>query len=350
MKSSSRSAGTRNVPFTDADILVPLYAPMSERLAWDSKKAPPHNTYIGQVKLLAAEIAFITMGISDAASDCVVVYAGAAGGHHIPALAALFPDTPFHLYDPAPFAIEATDQITIVNGLFTDEIARYWGEYKEAYVIFISDVRTSGDTSEEHESEVASNMTMQARWIELIQPQWWSLKFRIPYTVIEANEPFVYLGGQILYQAYAKPLSMELRLIGNAKNAAAGPLAVSYDSRALEQTVFFHNMHQRSQLNRYENVFTQDSKPYSDREFGHDYDPTYLLYTVKRYLEDYEADASDSGPEVLEAMAIKLTKKMLETTSQGRWTLASRTTAAREVGVPRKYFHRLRSPRRLGRS
>lgn len=339
-----RSAATASIEFTDADILVPLYAPASERRPWDSKMPAPNNTYIGQMKLLASEIAFLTLGCSsDHLNDAIVVYAGAAAGQHIPALASLFPETEFWLYDPAPFAIEATDQIHIVKGLFTDTVAREWGDHRDGPVVFISDVRTSGDTSEEHESEVAANMAMQARWIELITPRWWSLKFRIPFTVIEANEPYPYLGGRLIYQPFAKPLSMELRLIGNGTQATQGPRAVSYDSRALEETVFYHNTIRRKQQ-RYADVFTGENDSYDDPEFDNGYDCSYLLHCVKRYMEGpgraYLKNPPPLSTEAGQHLALTLTKRLIQMTSQGRWTLASRkaTSGRPPRFLPKRYL------------
>lgn len=315
--------------FTDADLLVPLDAPMDERRAWNSKiPPPPTNTYIGQLKLLATEIAFLTLGTTEDLSNCVVVYAGAAGGHHIPALADKFRELEFYLYDPAPFAIEATDQLHIINGMFTDEVAHKWGSQTEFGVLFICDIRTSGDTAEEHESEVASNMAMQAHWVDLLSPalRGYSLKFRIPYTVIEANKPFKYLGGSLIYQPYPKPFSMELRLLGNASDAEAGPLAVTYDSKALEQTVFYHNTVIRPNRNLYANIFSRHSTPsrdkYRDSQFDNGYDCTYFLYVVKRYQEM-------RGLPDTEAVVQTIVSKMISITSQGKWTLAQRKSSRR---------------------
>lgn len=315
--------------FTAADILVPLYAPASERRPWDSKVPPPvNNTYIGQMKLFATELAFLTLGCPIKLESSVIVYAGAAGGHHIPALASLFPETDFWLYDPAPFAIEPTEQIHIIRGLFTDEIAREWGRYADGPVIFISDVRTSGDTMEEHESEVASNMEMQAAWLETIRAVASSTKFRIPFPIIEADLPFRYFGGRLLYQPYPKPFSMELRLVTNAAQAVEGRHAVSYDSRALEETVFCHNTVVRPDRRRYLNVFTGDSTPYGDPNFDNGYDCTYLLHCIKRYIEGpglaYMNDPPSMSTLAGQRFALSLTKKLVDSISQGHWTLESR--------------------------
>lgn len=310
--------------FRDSDLLVPLDPPFSERKAWNRREASQlPNTYIGQLKLLSGEIALLALGLStEDLANSVIVYAGAAGGHHIPALAELIPDTTFYLYDPAPFAIESTDQLIIVNGMFTDETANEWAQYEDGRVIFICDIRTSGDTAEEHESEVHANMQMQARWIEIMRPNLvaFFLKFRIPYTIIEADIPFKYLGGTLLYQPYAKPDSMELRLLGKGSE----PSTV-YDSKTLEQTVFYHNSVMRPNLDLYLNIFTGTSTSYSDPQFDNGYDCTFFLYSIMRFLQIHEKD------KVTEATVLKIAQRMLSITSQGKWTLAQRKSARRVI-------------------
>jgi hypothetical protein len=279
--------------FTDADLTVNLEAPSSEKRAWNSRIRPPaNNTYVGQLKLLATEIAFLNT--IDDLNNCVVVYAGAAAGQHIPALALLFPKLHFYLYDPAPFAIQETEYLHIINGFFTDEIAQEWSESR---TIFICDIRTSGDTSEEHESEVQANMAMQAHWVEILKPNLvaYSLKFRIPFTIVEADLPYLYLGGRLIYQPFAKPLSMELRLIGTKEDLKPR----EYDSRSLEQIVFYHNTVVRPDLGRYR----------AEAEFNGGYDCAYLLYTIRRRI--------GQSP-------VKMARKMIEITSQGRWKLSDR--------------------------
>ncbi len=303
--------------FTDRDLLVPLDAPRSERRAWNKKEAAQlDNVYIGQLKLLAGEIEFLTLGVTSL-DNCVVVYAGAAAGHHIPVLADLYKGLHFYLYDPAPFAIEETERIHIINGFFTDDVAREWGSREDIAVIFICDIRTSGPTAEEHESEVQSNMDMQARWVELMKPalRAYSLKFRIPFTIVEADQPFEYLGGKLVYQVFAPIASMELRLLGNAEDADK---RVTYDSRALEQTVYYHNSVVRPNKNLWANVFTETDTPYMDPQFDNGYDCTVLLYCVKRYV----ALRGMKGNR--EALVLAMVRRMIQVTSQGKWTFAER--------------------------
>jgi len=179
-----------------------------------TKKKKSKNVHIGQRKLLMSEIYFLTK--YGHLSDCVV-YAGAAGGHHIPYLATLFPKHKFYLWDPAPFAIAPTDRLEIHNKCFTDDVAAY---YMDQSPLFICDVRSGSDDMQfdEFEAEVHRNNQMQRRWIELMQPKMSMLKFRVPYNTPVSNA-YEYLDGELCIQTWAPPFSGETRLItdGSAK-------------------------------------------------------------------------------------------------------------------------------------
>ena len=89
------------------------------RRSWDSLHSTVH---IGQRKLLIGEVLFMTHYGSKSKT---VVYIGAAGGSHIPALCELFPEHKFLLYDPAPFSRPLLDymhknpsRISVYNELF----------------------------------------------------------------------------------------------------------------------------------------------------------------------------------------------------------------------------------------
>jgi hypothetical protein len=171
------------------------------------------NIHIGQRKLLMNEIYFLTR-YGDLSSE--IVYAGAAGGHHIPFLSKLFPKHHFYLWDPAPFAIKAEKNINIYNDYFTDDTAL---SYKDKSVLFISDIRSGNDEMNfrEFENEVHKNNQMQAKWIHLMNPKISMLKFRVPYATANSNA-YEYLGGIVEVQPWAPPFSGETRLITDGKS------------------------------------------------------------------------------------------------------------------------------------
>jgi len=172
------------------------------------KKRTSKNIHIGQRKLLMSEIYFLTK--YSVLSDCVV-YAGAAGGQHIPFLATLFPKLKFYLWDPGQFAINSSKSIEINRDYFTDEVAL---SYLEKKPLFICDIRSGSEGMKftDFENEVHRNNQMQRRWVEIMKPKMAMLKFRVPYNTPISNE-YDYLDGEICLQAWAPPFSGETRLI-----------------------------------------------------------------------------------------------------------------------------------------
>ena len=76
----------------------------------------------GQRKLILSEIEFFTEYTSPW-YPALVLYAGAAPGHHILLLSEMFPKLHFILVDPSAFEIEETDRIRIRNEFFTSGLA-----------------------------------------------------------------------------------------------------------------------------------------------------------------------------------------------------------------------------------
>src|SRR5690554_3257920 len=98
----------------------PNYALVTEQspeLPYRQREAHERKAlHCGQRKLLLSEILFFTRYWEpEKVPHPVTVYAGAAPGNHIPFLASLFPQFQYHLYDPQPFAIKATKNITLYS-------------------------------------------------------------------------------------------------------------------------------------------------------------------------------------------------------------------------------------------
>ena len=98
------------------------------------------NLHWGQRKLLLSEIEFLTNYWNEYDQNLkkYVLYVGAAPGEHIKHLIKLFPTIHFILYDPAPFTIKPSDNVTIHQEYFTDEDVQ---KYKNMNLFFISDIR-----------------------------------------------------------------------------------------------------------------------------------------------------------------------------------------------------------------
>jgi cap2 methyltransferase len=188
--------------------------------------------HFGQRKLLLSEIEFLTNcgNLSN-----IVVYAGSAPGYHIILLAKYFPNHKFDLFDPSKFGIEETDNIKIHQIPFTDAIAQ---NCVDKNILFISDIRTDTHKyTEEWEDEIVSNMEMQKKWIDIINPKMAMLKFRLPYY----SGVTKYFSGKLYFQPWAGQSSTETRLVTNGKKYTL------YDNNEYEQIMYRHNRITRSQ-------------------------------------------------------------------------------------------------------
>jgi len=85
------------------------------------------------------------------------------------------------------------------------------------------------------ENEVKKNMDWQKSWIEIIKPQKYMLKFRLPYNW--KNEKYTYFKGELIIQSWAPEASGELRLIGDGKNLEH----VEYPIKEYENKMYYIN-------------------------------------------------------------------------------------------------------------
>lgn len=211
----------------------------------------------GQRKLLISEIEFVSEVIRRDITNggdgqgFILVYIGAAPGSHIPYLLNLFAiyGISAHLWDK----IENIDKITIgaggerINpeieiaperfrdptmhgetaGFFTDYVAN---QYLNAYgtsnrLLFVSDIRVSA-----REESIISDMSMQRRWVEIMQPFGSLLKMRLPYPISGAQPEYVYLDGDIYTQAWSRNKSSESRLMSFKPYGQKGYNIFDYDA------------------------------------------------------------------------------------------------------------------------
>jgi hypothetical protein len=128
-------------------------------------------------------------------------------------------------------------------------------------------------------------MITQARWVEILMPMHWSLKFRIPYPIVAKGEKYPYLEGTLWRQPYTKIKSMEMRLIGTWRDSLRGIRAQEYDTRELEEQMFYHNSIIRPNKIRYLNIYSLDAREYASDMYNRGYDATYVLYVMDCYLK-----------------------------------------------------------------
>jgi len=217
------------------------YRPHARRRArgYRSGKVPGaarmNNLHRGQRKLFIAELDCLNAFLPKFDTPAVIVYAGSAPGIHIPLLAALFPATEWHMYDPAPFKYEAGPEGARMhprNEYFTQQIADSW---RGRCDIFICDIRLGDSTVlETFERQIGIDMAAQAAWARGIRPKLGaSLKFRPPY--VSGRVAYAYLPGRVVHQAWPSGSSTEGRLLVTDATAADEPFdPADYQDSAAE--------------------------------------------------------------------------------------------------------------------
>lgn len=311
----------RTINFNDEDAFFTTSDAGMGKRPYTRKVHRPDTHSIPQLKLFAGELAFLTLAVGQKViENSVIVYAGAAAGNHIPLLAAFFPDTHFYLYDTEQFEIDSTKYIHIFREEFTEDVARAW-RLTGQQIIFISDIRNMKPhgSKKKYEQEIAIDMAKQALWVEIMQPTWWSLKFRIPYPIVSSGKDFPYLSGFLMMQPFAKTFSMEMRLVGREEHARIGAKAVVYNTRELEQRLFYHNTIVRPEFDRFANALSFDQQKYKSTQFDHGYDCTYFLYVLDTYMET--PYAVHSGAKVPDVERLDFAERMIEEISRGKWTI-----------------------------
>lgn len=161
----------------------------------------------GQYKLYLSEVDFLT---DYAKYNSLIVYVGAAAGHHINELYDNFKhmNLKYHLYDTNYFdsQLQTKENITLFHEYFTDE---HCNNYRDKDVLFISDIRNM-EYINNPEKLVSVDMNLQLGWVLNIKPRACMLKFRLPY---DSDIPIEYLDGEIRLQAYAPSSTTECRLV-----------------------------------------------------------------------------------------------------------------------------------------
>jgi hypothetical protein len=269
---------------------------------YNENKGVEPNCHWGQRKLLFSEIEFLS-SVGLPLENCVVVYVGAAGGHHIPLLTHLFPKLRFLLYDPAPFVIKNGHSIRIhtgADGWFSDNtipnvLKHPW--VKDREILFISDIR--GSTTED---DVFRDMVAQQRWGVKLNAAAMLLKFRPPYdnpenrrktfsyeveptcrvpaSTLNIEHSILYLRGKVLIQIYGPNRTTETRLMVNRRSDGMYDMSY-YDYVAYEQQLLHFNRFERQKPYIY-----RGSAQLSRHLAGYDmsYDSTCEYYIACLYL------------------------------------------------------------------
>ena len=203
-------------------------------------KFPIHR---GQRKLLFLTLVFM-IEISKNTKDGIIVYAGAATGKNLNIVIDLFPNFTYYLFDVNEFDKDLKNKsvickfeerlnhkgnIFIFSEYFTNEKA---AELEGSFLI--SDIRT-GENGKNDQSSIPYDMEIQKKWCQIMKPQLYMLKFRLPWKSGKTS----YLNGVNYLQPRAKYDSAETRLIGSNLEEK------EYDHDNYNNRIFYHNIVRR---------------------------------------------------------------------------------------------------------
>jgi hypothetical protein len=252
----------------------------------------------GQLKLFTSELQFFNKYWNPTEVKApLCVYVGSAPGTHIQYLTQLFPMFEFHLYDPRDVfdaRLKTNPRVKLFVQFFTDEDAKKYAKRND--VFFVSDIRSTSynkdqfsteEMERENEKLVLSDMAMQKRWVDIIQPHKAHLKFRLPYgygwqKLMPEMMHFNYFDGDVYKQSWAPQTSTETRLVPNLQVPNR-----KWNSQLYEKMMFYHNNVIREHA-VFVNPITGLVAP-ADIELGltQDYDSTVFLVTIQEYMKKF---------------------------------------------------------------
>lgn len=227
---------------------MPLYVSTSDSRAMYREKPCEvrPQVHIGQLKLFLSELQFLTEFTTHGVKS-VIVYAGAADGHHIAYLAQLFPYLEFHLYDPRPFSpilsgIENIEFMTGSLGWFNEAMASGYGfsgcGTREYDVLFISDIRSGSSENANCDFDACCirDMDAQLSWMQLMKPKAGMFKFRLSYNPGKTTWLAPCDEKHLMYGIFAAKSATEMRLISTDYSSLW-----EYDNTGMEERAYYFN-------------------------------------------------------------------------------------------------------------
>ncbi len=228
-----------------------------------------------------------------------VLYIGGAPGDHIYVLAQLFDDYHYHLYDTQKFDIRLGElsNVTIHSKYFDDNELEKWK--RKGRCVLISDIRTlsynpggfSKDSQRINEESVWSDMKLQQKWVEQLNPYLSLLKFRLPFAydfILREGKTRKYLSGLVLRQVYNKPTSSETRLLVSDLEKR------DWDIVSYERKLAYHN--DKVRTSKFSNPIDGSETPiYKEKGLMNDFDSTYFCVLVMDFLESMGEVANEEN-------------------------------------------------------
>jgi len=191
------------------------------------------------LKLFAAELNFLNLKYEPSeGKKSILLYIGSSPGHHIPKLAALYPELEFHCYD----SVEPSEElksfaslkkrsglsgVQLFNKLFSyDDIEQYINPDIDVYVItdFTNpniqtdlEIKKSANRDllrQQKEQLLMEDMQLQAEWMKIMKPKEACLKFRLPhyYKDVSIINTFDYFQGIVYRNIFTEPKTTECRI------------------------------------------------------------------------------------------------------------------------------------------
>ena len=257
--------------------------------------------HLGQRKLLLTEVYFLT-NHGDLSNN--VIYIGAAPGHHIEFLSALFPKHTFYLYDPRDFAIQESPNIMIFQKYFKLNDVEKMDNF-----ILISDIRqdvkVKSMTQDEICSIVMEDMELQKNWVITLKPKVSLLKFRIPLFC----DTYEYLEGELIEQPWAPESTFETRLI-------VGEEPINKVYKTSDYLKLINELKEKRQINLYNHGLPLKRVPGLD----HCFDCNLEIDIWKQYLDKFNEVTNTNISNLMKKTGIRL-KKYLTKKNHGRLRL-----------------------------
>jgi len=281
---------------------------------WYSRKSRGELVTVnhwGQRKLLISEVEFLTRCV-ELGQEYTLLYAGAAPGSHLKFLADLFPQVRFVLVDPAPFSIEGTARLTILNEYMTAELASRYADTPN--LLFISDVRTANPRvmpPDEVEERIRIDNQLQIDWIEKMDPDASLLKFRLPYYEEEIHKRlksesktpeddryinYKYFNGDIYLPVWGGQSTTECRL-----HVPKERTMKVYNTKRYQEQLFHFNTETRVQYYPH---------PVKSKGLCHCYDCRAEVHVLSDYLQKFKGSQEEVLVSELEVLIPAVSKRI----------------------------------------
>jgi len=242
------------------------------------------NCHLGQRKLFYTEVEFLSiLSKYYDLNDIIVVYIGAAGGHHLPLIFDMFPELEFILFDANPFKFDRKDyKVMIFNEFYTNETHQKIKNLndKNKKIAFISDIRR-----EPREEMIHEDMINQQHWLIQLDSIAYMLKFKLPYPIEGSNflkeKGYKYLKGKMYIQLYAPNRSTEARLIKVRKPNEPFKFKL-YDIRDYDEKFNYFNTELRNTCYKYKK---SNELKYNLLGFDDSYESVCEYYLVYKYFK-----------------------------------------------------------------